>query len=220
MIKVGDLLTLESINSQTEEKYKCKVAEVFEDCVHIDYPVSLQTGKTVFLHNGVQFKASFLGKDGTFYYFNTVVTGKVRQPLPLIVLSFPGEKKLVRVQRRQYVRIEVAVDVAIHPKNKEFSPFTALTSDISAGGAAITLPRGIDGLKPGMVVEAWFVLPMKSGQYHYLKIPSKVVRVFQPEKTNIYRASLQFLELTQQERIHLIRFSFEKQLEMRQKENE
>ena len=220
MIKVGDTLTLEPINNQAEEKYRCKVSDIFEDSIHIDYPVNMHTGKTVFLLNGMQFKASFIGKDGSVYLFDTEVTGKIRQPIPLVVLSYPGENSLIRIQRRQYVRVDAFVDVAIHPKNGEFAPFTAVTSDISAGGAAITLPPGNSSLQPGMVVEAWFVLPMKSGQYHYLKTEAKVVRVFQPEKANIHRASLQFLGLSQQERVILIRYSFEKQLEMRQRENQ
>ena len=40
----------------------------------------------------------------------------------------------MKIQRSQFVRIETAVDVAIHPMNREFEPFTAMTEDISAGG--------------------------------------------------------------------------------------
>ncbi|MBA2875004.1 flagellar brake protein [Thermaerobacillus caldiproteolyticus] len=218
MIKIGDTLTLESTNGKEVHEYKCKVIDVFPNHVHIDYPVNMKTGKTVFLLNGMQFKASFVGKDDNLYLFDTEVTGKVRDPVPMVVLSYPGEEQLVRVQRRQYVRVEANVDVAIHPLHGEFSPFTTMTTDISAGGAAIVLPQQVQQFLPGMVVEAWLVLCMKSGDYHYLKLPAKVIRVFQAECSDVYRASLQFLTMSPQERLLLIRYSFERQLELRQKE--
>jgi c-di-GMP-binding flagellar brake protein YcgR len=218
MLKIGETLILEPIDGQTKHKYKCKVAEIFPNSIHIDYPINMETGKTVFLLNGMQFKASFVGKDQSLYVFDTEVTGKIRHTVPLVVISYPGERHLVRIQRRQYVRVEAMVDVAIHPTNNEFSPFTTVTSDISAGGAAVVLPSNIKGFKAGIQVETWFALQMKSGDYHYLKIPSKVVRIFQSENPDILRASLQFLEMSQQERILLIRYSFERQLQMHQKE--
>ncbi|WP_044748031.1 flagellar brake protein [Bacillus alveayuensis] len=217
MLKIGSTLILEAIDGQTEHKYKCKVAEISPNSIHIDYPVNMETGKTVFLLNGMQFKASFIGKDQSLYLFETEVTGKIKQPIPLIVLSYPGEQQLIRIQRRQYVRVEANVDVAIHPLNGEFSPFTTITSDISAGGAAIVLPAKIKGFEPGMTVEMWLVLYMRSGKIHYLNIPSKIVRIFKAEHTPVEKASLQFLDMTQQERLLLIRYSFERQLEQRQK---
>lgn len=217
MIKIGDVLILESRNDKEVHEYKCKVAEVFPDFIYIDYPVNQKTGKTVFLMNGMQFKASFVGKDGSLYLFDTEVRGKVRDPIPMIMLSYPDEQRLIRVQRRQYVRVEATVDVAIHPLQGEFSPFATMTTDISAGGAAIVLPeRGIH-IFPGMIVEAWFVLPMKSGEYHYMKVPAKIVRVFQVEGSYVQKASLQFLTISSQDRVLLIRYSFERQLAIRKK---
>ncbi|MBA2870148.1 c-di-GMP-binding flagellar brake protein YcgR [Anoxybacillus calidus] len=217
MLKIGSTLILEPINGQTEHKYKCKVAEIFPNSIHINYPVNMETGRTVFLLNGMQFKASFVSNDHSLYLFDTEVTGKIKQPIPLVVLSYPGEQQLIRIQRRQYVRVEANVDVAIHPLNGKFSPFTTVTSDISAGGAAIVLPHKIKGFEPGMTVDVWLVLHMRSGDIHYLNIPSKVVRIFKVEHSSVEKASLQFLNMTQQERLLLIRYSFEKQLEQRQK---
>ncbi|HZG60299.1 MAG TPA: flagellar brake domain-containing protein [Anoxybacillus sp.] len=217
MLKIGNTLILEPIDEQTKHKYKCKVAEIFPNSIHIDYPVNMETGKTVFLLNGMQFKASFVGKDHSLYLFDTEVTGKIRQPIPLVVLSYPGEQQLTRIQRRQYVRVEANEDIAIHPRNREFSPFTTITSDISAGGAAIVLPRKIKGFEPGVRVDAWLVLHMRSGDIHYLNIPSKIVRIFKEKHSPVEKASLQFLDIKHQDRLLLIRYSFEKQLEQRQK---
>lgn len=218
MLKIGDTIILESRNEKEVHEYKSKVTEIFSDRIYIDYPVNKKTGKTVYLINGMQFKASFVGKDESLYLFDTEVTGKVREPIPMLVLSYPRDGKLVRIQRRQYVRVEANVDIAIHPLHGELLPFATITTDISAGGAAIVLPERAAALLPGTVVEAWLVLHMKSGDYHYMKIPSKVIRVFQVEGSHVYKASLQFLAMEPKERVLLIRYSFERQLELRKKE--
>lgn len=218
MLKIGDTIILESRNEKEVHEYRSKVTEIFSDHIHIDYPVNNKTGKTVYLINGMQFKASFVGKDECLYLFDTEVTGKVREPVPTVVLSYPGEGKLVRIQRRQYVRVEAAVDIAIHPLNGEFLPFATITTDISAGGAAIVLPEKTASILPGTVVEAWVVLHMKSGDYHYIKVPSKIIRVFPVEGSYVHKASLQFLTMEPKERVLFIRYSFERQLELRKKE--
>ncbi|WMT18966.1 flagellar brake protein [Parageobacillus toebii] len=220
MLKIGDTIMLEPAGGE-EEKYKSKVAEISDGYIHINYPINVETGKNVFLLNGMQFKASFVGPDHCLYLFETEVIGKVRQPVPMVVLSYPGVDKLVRIQRRRYVRVEANTDVAIHPLHQEFMPFTTMTTDISAGGAAIVLPEHKQKqLLPGMVVEAWFVLAMKSGEYHYLKVKAKIVRIFQAENSDIYKASLQFLDVSPQDRVRLIRYSFEQQLEIRKREED
>ena len=99
----------------------------------------------------------------------------------MIKLSFPGDSYILKVQRRRYVRIETAVDVAIHPLQNEFPPFTSITKDISAGGSLILLNHD-EGIKQGHNVLAVFVLPMENGEYHYLKFMSNVVRMQKTKK--------------------------------------
>lgn len=61
---------------------------------------------------------------------------------------------------------------------------------------------------------------MKSGEYHYLKVKAKIVRIFQAKNSDIYKASLQFLDVSPQDRVRLIRYSFEQQLEIRKREED
>jgi c-di-GMP-binding flagellar brake protein YcgR len=57
----------------------------------------------------------------------------------MMQLLLPEAKTFVKIQRRQFVRLDVILDTAIHPEHSEFTPFLALTEDISAGGASIRL---------------------------------------------------------------------------------
>ncbi|PLR83064.1 pilus assembly protein PilZ [Bacillus canaveralius] len=215
MLKIGDVIILEPSYSGDSEKYKCKLVDRSGEDLYIDYPINMNTGKTVFLLDGTQLKASFVAEEGTVYLFDCEVKGRVKQKIPMLKLRYPGKEHLVKIQRRQYVRIETLADVAVHPLNGEFPPFTTISDDISAGGAAILSGTGVS-LHEGQHINTWFVLPMQSGEYHYLNLKSKIVRIA-ATGPNRNRISLQFIDISGQERQMLLRFSFERQLALKKK---
>ncbi|MFB9988555.1 flagellar brake protein [Bacillus benzoevorans] len=217
MLTIGNVLLLEPKNTVQAEKYKCRLVEQRGDMLYIDYPIKLSTNKTAFLLDGTQLKAVFVHGHSAFS-FDTEVTGRVKQSIPMMKLHFPGEEYVMKIQRRQFVRIDTAVDVAIHPLNEEFEPFTAVTDDFSAGGMLVHV-RSDKGAKldQGMDIKAVLVLPMQSGDYHYVQIHSKIVRILQDNKTGFSKYSLQFKEVAPRERQQLLRFTFERQLEMKKK---
>ncbi|MFD1738576.1 flagellar brake protein [Bacillus salitolerans] len=216
MINIGDTIILEPKYSTDNERYRCKLVEKKGEELYIDYPVNMNTGKTVFLLDGTQFKASFVGKDNTVYLFETEVQGRVKQNIPMIALSYPGNQDLVRVQRRQFVRVETAVDVALHPINHDFSPFVTITGDISAGGAAIVLPLNTT-LEPETIFNCWLVLPMQSGDYHYIVLKSRAIRIIHGRNGERDKMPIEFIGISDAERQLLIRFTFERQLNFKRK---
>jgi c-di-GMP-binding flagellar brake protein YcgR len=215
MISIGDVLTLEPKYSDLVERYKCKLVEQKGNDLYIDYPINLKTNRTVFLLDGTQLKVSFVASDGSVYLFDTEVKGRAKQNIPMLILTFPGKEHLIKIQRRQFVRVETPMDIAIHPTNSEFKPFTGITEDISAGGAAVLVPPNIN-IQAGMVINTYFVLPMQNGDYHYLRLNCKVIRVIERNQSR-NKVSLQFLDLTSNQRQHILRFSFERQLALKKK---
>ncbi|MED3551225.1 flagellar brake protein [Cytobacillus praedii] len=215
MINIGDVLLLEPSHSEKIEKYKCKIVEKSGSKIFIDYPINMDTNRTVFLMDGTQLKGTFVSEDGSVYLFETEVLSRVKQMIPMIVLSYPGEEQLVRIQRRQFVRVETAVDVAMHPIHMEFAPMVSITEDISAGGAAI-ICQNTSVIKPNMMIQNLFVLPMQNGEIHYLKLKSKIVRVLE-KKDSKPVASVQFVDTTPSDRQILLRFCFDRQLAYKKK---
>lgn len=213
MIKIGDPIRLEPLDGSARQ-YRSKVLAVDGGAIHIGYPVDEQTGKTVYLLNGMQFKASFVSQEGTLYMFDTEVKGKVHDPLPMVVLDYRGDEYVIRIQRRRYVRVRANVDAAVHPLGGgEFAPFVTMTADISAGGAALYIPMThAPLLRPGMSVELWLVLTMRSGDCHYVRTKATVVRMAVDEHSGA-RMAVEFAGLASQDRVQLIRHSFERQLE-------
>lgn len=215
MMNIGDVLTLEVKFSDKPEKYKCKLVERKGQYLYIDYPINLQTNKTAFLIDGTQLKCSFVDRMGSVFLFETEVLGRVKQNIPMLILSDPGREQYIKIQRRQYVRVETSVDIAVHPGNFEFKPFVTVTDDISAGGAAI-ITSNKSNLCSGMKINCWLVLPMQNGEYHYQQFHSKIVRVI-PLDDQRNKVSIQFLDVGPHDRQMLLRFSFDRQLMIRKK---
>lgn len=217
MLTIGNVLLLEPKNSVKAERYKCRLVERKRDMLYIDYPINIDTHKTAFLLDGTQLKAVFIHGQSA-YCFDTEVTGRLKQSIPMMKLHFPGDEYMMKIQRRQFVRIETAVDVAIHPLNGEFEPFTARTEDISAGGMLVQVRANTNlELEQGLQVKTVIVLPMQSGGIHYLQLKSKIVRMDETEEKNFLKYSIQFEEVSPLERQQLLRFTFQKQLELKKK---
>jgi c-di-GMP-binding flagellar brake protein YcgR len=219
LIQIGDVLTLELMSQEDEleaEKLKCRLVDIKDNAFYIDYPISLRTNRAAFLLDGTQLKVTFVGNDGSsIYLFHSEINGRVKKNIPMLILTYPGDKNLIKIQRRQYVRVETAVDIAIHPLEYEFDPITTITDDISAGGAAVLIPHEMS-FKTDMRILAWLVLVMQNGEYHYLKLQSKIVRILPFNETR-NKISIQFIDVSNQERQLLLRFSFERQLEAKKK---
>ncbi len=215
-MKIGDKIIIEPKHSFQKERYRSKVLEMDGDTFCIDYPLNERTNKTIFLTNGSQLKITYRSS-GTVYIFDTEVLGKMKADIPLIQLVMPEKKEHIKIQRREYVRIRTSADVAVHSHRDDFSPFTAVTSDVSAGGAAIYLPKGKEMVE-GSMLSLWMALPLKNGEIHFVKLDCELVRVIREEDdTRFDMITVKFINMKNEDRQNLLRYCFEKQLENRKK---
>lgn len=215
MIKIGDTLILEPKFSLQPEQYKSMVVEINEASIFIDYPVNTASGKIAFLLDGTQMKVTFSDSDQALYIFDSEVLGRVKAQIAMIQLSRPPKESFVKIQRRQFVRIETPVDTAVHPGANEFPPFKAITDDISAGGAALRIQKKIN-IGQASSIYVWLAFPLKSGEIHYLRLKSKVIRISE-HSDRFNKLSVQFIEMSEGDRQTLIRYIFERQVEMKKK---
>lgn len=216
MLKIGATIQLEVGDEDRVEKFRCKLVERKGNKLYIDYPINERTGKTGILLDGTQLKATFLGQGDVVFIFTTEVIGRKKDIIPMMILQYPGDDHLIRIQRRQFVRIDAAVDCAVHPINNksDFSPFTTLTTDISGGGAAIILPNN-HPLKEGEEILCWLAFHLTGGDYHYLKVNSSITRIIDGENEHRDKASIKFEDIGEKDREIIIRYCFEKQLALR-----
>ncbi|MBP3039709.1 flagellar brake domain-containing protein [Bacillaceae bacterium Marseille-Q3522] len=215
MLKIGNVLLLEINDNGEMSQYKCKLVGIESDKLSINYPANTETNRTAFLINGTVLKATFVTEEGIAYSFPTKVIGRTKEQIPILIIAAPKEGQMKRIQRRQFVRIATAVDVAVSSFHHEFQPFTTVTEDISAGGAALFVKKGI-GVFPEMIVKTMLVLPMPDEEYKYMTLKSKVVRKREQNNTSDI-ISVEFLNPSALERQALLRFTFYRQLRIKKK---
>ncbi|WP_201713338.1 flagellar brake protein [Rossellomorea arthrocnemi] len=211
MIKAGTTLQLEPIHNDTFDLYRCRVVELSQEGIYIDYPIHTKTEKAIFLIDGTQLKASFTINEQTVLMFETEVMGRKLSKIPMIHLHYPGDEGLVKVQRRQFVRVEANTDISLKI-NERFYP--TITEDLSAGGCAVVVREGMD-IESGTKLSTIIVLPMQTGECQYVEIAGKVIRVWEKEHKLI--ASIEFVHLSENQRQLILRYCFERQLDLRKK---
>ncbi|GAA0481229.1 cyclic di-GMP receptor DgrA [Salinibacillus aidingensis] len=213
-MKVGTVLSLSYIEEggQSIQSYSSKIIEMDDQECLIQYPVNDDTGRTSFFIEGSSFNVQFVGKDEVVYSFPAkVMKRKKINSIPVLALSIPEEESFTSVQRRNYVRVLVALDVSVHPQRRDVSPFTTTTIDVSGGGLAIRTPDHIK-LNKNDQLDVWVVLPFKNQEYQYVHASAKVMR--QIKKTsNITVTSLMFDQISAHDREQMIRFCFQKQID-------
>lgn len=208
-LKIGTALSLEPTTVNRDEKFHCKVIEVKDNIIYIDYPKNVETKKTVFLVSGSQFRVSFTTDGKESYEFNTEVLGRKPGNIPTILLACPPKEEFIKIQRRQFVRIETPADVAIE-YNGECYQF--ITEDISAGGLAIQLKKEVP-FEDGEILNLTIVLPFNNGEIHYVQTTAKLIRKF--NKGEIRIASLQLTDTDDIDKQYIVRYCFERQLMLR-----
>lgn len=208
---IGTIITLESIYTDSLEKFRCKVVEEKANIILIDYPTSSETNRTSFLMEGAQMRASFVKDAIAAYAFQTEVLGRVQGNIPMIMLSFPGNDQVIKVQRREFVRVDTPVDMAVEFEG-DFSQFVA--EDISAGGSAVIINKPVS-FKAGDTISLTIALPFSNGDIKYIYTKALVVRFW--DKESIRMASIQFAETDDVDKQQIVRFCFDRQLLMRRK---
>ena len=211
-LKLGTTLTLEPTYTERFEKLRCRVVEQEDGIIYIDYPINVATKKTAFLVDGSQFRVTFQTEAKQSFAFTTTVLGRKSGNIPMIKLSCPSDEDIIKIQRREYVRVVTPVDIAIE-FNDNFYQFVA--EDISAGGIAILINQPIPFVD-GDAVRLTIVLPFSNGDMRYVQTEAYIVRIF--ERDNVKIASIQFTDTDDIDKQHIVRFCFERQLKIRKKE--
>ncbi|MBE1554098.1 flagellar brake protein [Sporosarcina limicola] len=212
LLSIETIISIDKKIAKGSEKYKSKVIDIGDEFIVIDYPTHIETGRIAFFIDGAQIHVTFTNSMKSSYAFQAKVIGRVNKGVPLLKLSYPGDDQLIKIQRREFVRVETPIDVAIE-KDGQFSQCVA--EDISAGGIAINLPVQKE-FKEGDSLGITITLPFISKDIKYIKADMTIIRIWEKDGRKI--ASLQFEEVPQDDRQNIVRFCFEHQLRMRKKE--
>lgn len=213
-MKIGGTLTFEltSKTLKNTNPYRCKIIEKNNDFFWIDYPIDTATNQTTTFPDGTHLNVSFVGDDNAVYTFQTILIQKdTLENIPAFLLHYP--KTMERLQRRNYIRIDTALDISM--KVSEKISFTSVTKDISGGGVAAIIPNDTR-LSVDSFVDVWIVLPMGEEKLTYIEATMQVIRMsYQSDQTIV---SMEFIDLSNRFREKIMQFCFKKEREQRIKE--
>lgn len=220
--RVGQTIRLQFAGSSEEEHsledFKSRVTDMTEEMASIELPTSENTGRTGVFRPGTSCLVWYVGEDGSRYEFHSIIVGRESGHIPVLLLQLPKKEQIVRTQRRNYLRIDSALDIAVkHQDPIRRYHFLAKTVDISGGGLAFTCDESYR-LREKDVLQVWIAMPSKNGQVQHAFAELEIVRQKAPEEKGLHQwISGRFTNISEQDRVKVVRACYERQLELRKK---
>jgi len=199
------------IPGDDDNYYRSRVEAVFEDKLVVAAP--LVKGELVPLMHGAAIKVTYTD-NVAIYVFTCEIIAVDRGTLATVTLGSPFEVK--RIQRRNFVRLDVKLQVTLYKLNPNLAPsdatFSATTVDISGGGMMF-----VTGYRPeiGELLEATLHLNEKEK----IKAFGRVIRVTEnrPDAREKFSVGFEFTVIGESARDLIIRFIFNQQRELRKR---
>ncbi|MBM7542501.1 flagellar brake protein [Amphibacillus cookii] len=214
-MKIGTQLILEQEQQDSSiRRYRCRIVELKGLKCYIDQPINIETGRTQAIPVGSCFSGYFVDKDEAIYTFTTEVMERKKDNIPMLILAF-DQSKMKKVQRREYVRVPVNLDISILNLNNPLKPLVTVTKDISGGGVAVVLPPD-HFYEPGVSLELILVLSSGDRQIDYIVTEAETIRIESSNDKQVL--SMKFVTINENDRQRIIQFCFDRQLKQRRQQ--
>lgn len=176
---------------------------------HILLSAPTYRGEILPLRTGMRIKVSYVLNDCA-YSFNTSIVARKKGPLPIIIINKPH--KIIRVQRRHWVRVASTLDIeysSISATPESNLTYTGKTIDISGGGVRF-ITKG--ALEPGEIINLKIYLPSRSP----VITKARIIRILEKAKSEgeSNKAVLEYSDINENDRERIIKYVFEKQREL------
>lgn len=215
--KINQIVDL-SLDGGENFLYKSRIADVSEEYIGIELPIDVESGTVKPMIKETELKVFYATDDHGQYSFNTKVIGIKEEQVIIILLELP--KEFQRKQRRSFLRIKACLDTSfkiMYNLNKDWN--IVKTTDISGGGIQLILPHYIP-IDIEEEIFGWLVLPFKNGTIDHIRYNGKIVRVVIPEEKKVKLISIEFKHISEVMRAKIIRFCYEKQVDVRKRDFE
>ncbi|WP_214826645.1 flagellar brake protein [Exiguobacterium algae] len=213
MLKEGQELRVEV---EDRHEGKTKIAALIDGVVWIEAPSDMDTLKTFFLHEEEMIRVYFFKGEDQLYAFDATVLKRISDAHMNLRYAFrlPDEKKIKRIQRREYLRVPEMIDVTVLAADgHDFASFETTSLDISAGGMRIVANR--PPIEVGESLIVLFRIEDEQGNPKVFRVKSRLVRIH--EQAVKKELSLSFEELTPRDQETILRYCFRVQLEARRR---
>lgn len=200
---------------EPQDIYKSRVDNVLSRSLMIEVPLHENNGRPMAYSPGQEITLFHFGIDGSKYILPSRILKRVNDDVPLWEVALPHPDSIQRIQRRNYLRVPASLELALRSLSKT-NHFLARTLDVSGGGIAFSCKSDLR-VDHGERFACWLAIPTKQGMDH-ASFTAKVVRVVPPKREGEHQAiSLMILETRELDREKIIRYCFDRQVELRKK---
>lgn len=208
--EIGSRIRIRRLESGTKA-HITRVEDITENWVAIQRPIHHY--EPVRLYPGETVELTVVRTEPPAGIFNatTVVIGETRQRLPLVRIQLPEGWK--RAQLREYFRVPVTRPIRVRPiTEEEDEPWLeGVSRDLSGGGCQVVLPETLDPEQP---VEVELDLP--DGTYRMRGTVRRITEEMASGQLCTV-AGIRFDDVPERQREEIIRYAFERQIELRKK---
>lgn len=203
---LGLAVELDISEGEYQGRYVTRIEEVGERILSVGAPFN--NGEIVPLREGTKVKLTFWD-EAAAYSFEGKIMQRIAVPIPLFILELPDS--VVKVQRRNYVRVPALYQVSFRSVTKEGLSDTQIGTllDLSGGGMRFLTKERVE---KNSLLYVGLMLPIGE-----LKTPVRVCRAEKLDDSKNYKVSVEFNDISERERDRVIRCVFDIQRAMRKK---
>ena len=212
--KIGQVIYMYAEHGQSGEinEYKTRLVDENDHELLFDFPVNVSKNESSYIGISKKVRVEYI-RSGVPYFFESTILRHINRNVHLMVIPKPELTELQQIQRRNFFRIEIDVDLAVEKTDLTKKIFR--TDDIGGGGISF-IAGPSDVFEKGETLQCWIVLPHKNGSIEHANFNAEIVRV--KEEENGHKIiMLRYLDIPEIERQRIIRFSFAKQIELKDK---
>ena len=203
-LRVNRLIEIEVNFNGFNEYLSSRIEEVNADSMLISAP--FYRGKSVPLRRNQEIKVCFAGETCAFGFFAKIID-KLTQPILMLQIEKPTN--LIRIQRREYVRVPASVNINFTSKKEDYT-YRGTTVDVSGGGLLFTTRAN---LRPDEQIDIYVNLPEKRP----ILCRSTVIRSIPLKDSSLKKVAVRFDNINEQQREQIIHYVFEQQRKLIQK---
>lgn len=188
-----------------EDVYKSNIQDITKDYMAISVPVKdglynplleNETMEITYIDNGSAFK------------FNAKVLGRKIENIPMILVTIPEEKDIIKIQRREYVRIPLSKSIKYKKVNEDIRKQNfiddkyfkdAMLIDLSGGGMKVKIQESVK-----LNDEIISIIKLKDRE---VVVTGKVVRRYKEKDNNV--CGIKFINLHKKVTEDIIAYVFE-----------
>jgi c-di-GMP-binding flagellar brake protein YcgR len=197
------------IDGETKS-YTTRIADIGDDYVKIEIPFKAGTSNLISLPTGTKIVVSYSFSKGQFS-FETQVLHTQDDNIPLFVLKKPDIGNIERLQRRNYLRVPVEAEISVQTVTDKF---TSYTEDVSGGGVSLYCNEDLK-LNSNEPCQCILILHFRNGSVSQVSFTGKVVRIKKTSGKMLQWISIKIDRIADSDQQKIIRFCFEKQIDMK-----